>query len=179
MCSFNSKIIDLRDLSYFDFFEHLKKEIQSKGALLHGSPKVVDSLIPKKANDEKREEGRKIAVYGTEKPHISIFHAILNLDYLISNLSSIKSGYGMDGGNVFRFKLSKNIYDLVLAGDSDVFQDGYIYILDKSTFVKSKDSGGEYYSFSSPKILKVILFSKNIAKEMFVLDGDDKNLISY
>lgn len=161
-------IFDVRGIkSMKDLDALLVLLMKNEQVLLHGTPNRIDaSLEPRQANDLSRESGSRSAVYATNLPERAIFHAIMNKPYLFEKLKSFTTGYENNESGVLEFGFTKNVKDLIDAGDQDVFCDGYIHALRDETFKKSEGDDSEYQTNEITKPLFSILISKDLGNDI-------------
>ncbi len=90
----------------------------------------------------------------------------MNKPYLFEKLKSFTTGYENNESGVLEFGFTKNVKDLIDAGDQDVFCDGYIHALRDETFKKSEGDDSEYQTNEITKPLFSILISKDLGNDI-------------
>lgn len=105
-------------------------QLEKEGTyVFHGSPDIIDVLIPKQAQNEHRETGKMEndgdpAVFTTQYADIAIFKALMSTRGLVGG--SVSS-FGIDGQSLY-FSATKNLLDYA---KNSV---GRVYILEKKKF---------------------------------------------
>lgn len=97
--------------------------------VFHGSPDIVDVLIPRQAQNEDRETGKMVndgepAVFATQYADIAIFKAIMDARGLAE--PSVSS-FGIDGQSLY-FSATKNLLEHIKN------KTGKVYVLNKKEF---------------------------------------------
>ncbi len=145
--------------------------------VLHGSnvKPVIPRLQPRQANDAAKISGNHCAVYASIDVDVVLMHAVLDTLYLRQCLGSYTVGYrGHAGRKVFR--VTDNLYQLFKHRDSKVCSDGFIYVLDKSCFVRAPESPSEFYAVRPllpERVLKVAASIGDYLFQVDTLDGRD------
>lgn len=162
------RVFDIREIkTTLELDALLLSLMKDEHVLLHGTASRIDaSLEPRQANDLSRESGSRRAVYATNLPERAIFHAIMNKPYLFEKLKSFTTGYENNESGVLEFGFTKNVKDLIDAGDQDVFCDGYIHALRDETFKKSEGDDSEYQSTERSKPLFSLLISRDLGEDV-------------
>lgn len=120
--------------------------------LLHGTTQRIRILKPRKANDTRRESGRKIAVYMTDDAVIAMFMALVGGTGI--------SGHTSFSSSVKSSKVSSKITDYTLTVDNQdkIQNEGYVYIFLKNQIDSYVD--GEYHAYKSQKPLVSLKIEK-------------------
>jgi hypothetical protein len=141
--------------SGFEYFDvrNLNKILEwatINGYVMHGTTKQIpEELIPKKANDSKKESGNREAVYMTNNPLLAEFTA----------LTGGKNVGGRQNRCFMTINKGRVCYpqepEFSVGKPEAVAAEGYIYVLDKATQVDEEVSG-EYLAYRPIKPLAVI-----------------------
>lgn len=172
--------LDLRNYTNPEVFNFFDALAQTGEVVFHGTnaEERFDALEARQANDSAKESGNKKAVYADTDAKPSLFLAVVNKNYLRSKFSGFASGWSDDGKMIF--KLSPNVYELLKSGDPNLFNDGYIYVLDKDNFINAEDAGHEWHSEIDQKPLLACRVSKKLADDILIFGkGDADNVLEY
>ena len=177
--------IDATSLANDDVIRFFEELARSNRFVLHGTnaetPYAV--LEPRQANDDAKKSGNKNAVYATIIPREALSHAILNEKYILRKLESFKWGEDttIDASGAMRtsFTAPPEIYHMFAEHDPDVTADGYVYILDKDSFVSAPDAGDvEFHAESSQEPLAICKVSKRLESALYVIgEGNGKDTL--
>ena len=164
----SSNKYDLREIKNIKELDALLGSlIKDEHVLLHGTPDQIDvHLEPRQANDDSRESGNQNAVYATNYPDRAVFHAIVNKSYLHTKFDDFITGYSRYDADVLEFEFTKNVKDLIDAGDQEVFCDGYIHALRDETFEHSEGDDSEFQSAKAVKPIFSLLISKDLGDDV-------------
>ncbi len=165
--------IDLRDNSNEEVMKFFNTLAGSKRFLFHGtnSEDKFDTLEARQANDAAKESGNKKAVYANEGTTAPLAAALWNKRYLRSKSKSFITGWSSNNEGKMIFKFSPNIYELLKSGDTNMFSDGYVYVLNKDNFMNAEDAGAEWHAESDQKPVIAVRISKKLAESIFII-GD-------
>lgn len=145
--------------------------------VLHGTnaDNPYTELEPRQANDGAKESGNKNAVYATIQTKAALNHAVLNMTYIRSKLSSFTWGEDSHGEKVI-VRATPELYQMFKDHDPRLAADGYMYVLDRNNFVSAPDAGKiEFHSEESQKPLAICKVSKKLGDALFVVgqgEGD-------
>jgi len=114
------------------WIEYLLENLVARGFILHGQPFKNDKLIPRTGQGN-GEKGKLTAVYATNVPSISIFHATTDLYKLAMQGKFFVTGWSVEcdeNDNIEKITFRSNH---AMIGNMN---DGYIYVCDKNDFEK-------------------------------------------
>ena len=142
-------IENIEGQSKVDFLKYLS---QKDEFVFHGTNSAdIEELEPRQANCRAKNFGNIKAVYATTDPVLPIYHSVFNRKYF----SGIHSSGVED--NKYVFKIDGTFKD------EKVWDNGCVYVLDKSEFEQGQDDGGrlidEYASRELVKPLAKVLMS--------------------
>lgn len=75
-------------------------------------------------------------------------HAVFDRTYLASRFDSYRLGYRFEAGRCV-LRVSGNVLGLAKQGDSRLFSDGFVYVLDRSCFQQSLECAAEFFSLKA------------------------------
>jgi hypothetical protein len=141
--------------------------------LFHGStfPTVIARLEPRHANDAAKPSGNQTAVYATADASTALAHAILNRNYLTRRLTSYVFGQTTLLGMTI-FRATTNLHQLFVAGDDNLYTDGYVYVLTKGHFSRAADRPTEFHSLTAEAPIAALKVSRTLSEVLFVVRQD-------
>ncbi len=137
------------------------------GCVLHGSPvnPALDRLEPRQANDAAKPSGNHSAVYASVVSEVVLMHAVIDRAYLSSRFSSYRLGYRFEAGRCV-FRVTGNVLALVTQGDSHLFADGFVYVLDRAHFQQSEECTYEYFALRPVVPLRRLKVSSDLGLQL-------------
>jgi len=173
--------LDLCRLPNDDVIRFFASLEETAAFVFHGTnaAEKFETLVPHQSNDASKESGNKKAIYADGTAVVPMAVAILNKSYLQDKLKSFVTGWDIKQGKTV-FKFSGNIYALLKEGDTRLFSEGHVYILDRSDFVNADDAGGEWHSEQARKPLLAVRISPNLASEIYIMNPiESKTVYEY
>ncbi len=179
--------VDLTSLSNEEVLNFFDDVARSNRFVLHGTNtnEPYAELEPRQSNDTVKESGNKKAVYATVEKFAALNHAIFNQAYVGEKLRS----YAWSENNIVnddsgaieqvQVKMSPELYQLFKEHDPNVMSDGFVYVLDKSSFVSAPDAGDiEFHSEEPQTPLVICKISKKLGDVLFFVGGgEDKDTV--
>jgi hypothetical protein len=175
---------DLTSLPNEAVLEFFSRLARSGSLVLHGTnadhPYAI--LEPRRANDSSKESGNKNAVYATVDTRAALYHAIFNQEYVREKLSSYTWGEETrtEGGKILEewVNMSPELYALFKEHDPNVLSDGFVYALDRRSFVSAPDAGDiEFHSESEVTPVAACKVSKRLGDVLFVVGQGEKDTV--
>jgi len=181
--------VDLREMSPEEVAAFLDVTIEEEDWLLHGSCGRYLYLEPQLAHDLCREEGCRTAIYATQISAQALYRATLNrrLRQSISafcreiNRTALPgelllppqtAGFESPDGVRGLYAFAEPMYSAMMAGDTDLTTDGYVYACAKDLFVQ--EEGSEYADWQSSKAVlprAVYLIGREVTKLLYQPPG--------
>ena len=174
--------LDLRNRSNEEVMKFFASLVKLETVVFHGTnaKERFDTLEARRANDSSKESGNKKAVYASTEIETPLILALLNEDYLKNKFDHYTTGWSRNKRGRRISKFTPNVYELLKSGDTNMFSDGYIYVLDKANFVNAEDAGAEWHSEVNQKPILTCRISRKLAKDIFILgQGDTDTVFEY
>jgi len=132
-------------------YEVLQK-LARKGYVFHGSAERFDVIMPNRREKLDPRAGLLRAVYATYHPMIAMFIAVKRPSKIpkIKNYDRGVVAWRIDKRNKARFRVTPNYIKY------KAFDTGYVYILEKKLFIKSRKIYDEYYSRRPVKPVSIV-----------------------
>lgn len=158
--------VDLRAVPPEEVVSFFDTTIKEEDWLLHGGPEHYLYLEPQLAHDLYREEGCRTAIYATQISAQALYRATLNrrLRQAVSvfcreinrtaqsselPLPPQTAGFESPDGMRALYAFAEPMYSAMMAGDTDLTTDGYVYACAKDLFVQ--EEGGKHADWQSYK----------------------------
>jgi hypothetical protein len=166
--------VDLTGIDYEQVLLICEALVGCGNYVLHGSNvhPPLRQLEPRPANDATRLSGNQVAIYASVAVAPALTHAVVNRKYLASRLSSYMIGYRVLRDRVI-FKVTDNVYELLRQKDSEVCADGYLYVMDRASFVRSADCFFEFHAAKPLQPHRILKVSGTIGTSLFHVDAPD------
>lgn len=173
----HADLTSLTNEQVVDFFNDL---VSSGEVVLHGTNTNTPyaELEPRQANDGAKESGNKKAVYATIQVEAALNHAVFNKSYAGNKLRSFVWGEEINNGKMM-VRATPELYQMFKEHDPQLVADGYVYVLDRNTFVNAHDAGDvEFHSEESCRPIAVCKVSKKLGGVLFVVGEGGNDTIS-
>jgi hypothetical protein len=153
--------------------------VSSGEAVLHGTntDNPYAELEPRQANDGAKESGNKKAVYATVQVEAALNHAVFNKSYVHSKLRSFMWGEEINDGKMM-VRATPELYKMFEEHDPQLVADGYVYVLDRNSFMSAPDAGEvEFHSEESQKPLATCKVSKKLGEVLFIVGQGERDTV--
>jgi len=135
--------LDMTTMPLIHYELHYPKEdflrfiVHHMEALLHGSGKDVDVLLPRQANDDAKTFGNRLAVYAVDDPVLAIFYAIQDRGCIHGPVISGRTVDEFLGDYSYNFAMLEEV------AARDPWSNGFVYIVSRDGFEQGRQDSGK------------------------------------